>query len=852
MRVALVNPRWTFDALHLFRLPRAPSAAGTRLLPRPAAGGGHECLLVDGHICDIDHAALAERGRGVRARHDRASRPRRPTCSGAARSLNCGCRASSSSRSQGRGGRTVAVGPHGSVTPETTLRKLGVDVVVRGECEEIVAMLAEGGPLASIPAIAFREGERDQGHRRSACEPLRRPSGAGMAGRMGRPPSPPSPSLRSAAGRSRGRGRGVARLSLYTAASARRSTSATTTAAASWSRCLPRSTALIAQGARYLYFIDEIFLPQKALLEALVERPVQFGIQTRIDLWKPDMLDLLGRAGCVSIEAGVESLTVGRPRGARQELPALHRRTGRPADPCANARAVRPGEPDRHGRRRCRPRRGMARTAAAPRRVGQRSRAALSLSELAGLSPALGRAGRRRPGSARTSITSASSTGSATSRTSAPLPSRNSRPPAGTRDTMAQLRILMTTDAVGGVWTYALDLARGLAALDIETVLAVLGPTPTPRRPMRRAAVPGLHPRRNRPAARLDGRASRRARQAPARGWPRCARRPASELVQLHAPALAAGRSVPRARRRGASLLRRHLVERGEAGRAPARRFPLAHRADRAGPVGRGCGHRSHRRLRRGRRGDLWPAGAPRGGPQRPQPSAGAPAPEPGSASPVRARSRPPLGRGQEHRRPRPRGGAHRRARPRRRPARARRTEATVELRHARPLGPLCEPVMQRWLADAPVFASLALYEPFGLGVLEAAQAGCALVLSDIPTFRELWNGAALFVPPDDDAAIAGALDSLLWDDALRDRMARQGARALGPVHRRAHGRRHGRALWPPARPSPTAADACREPPGGGSRHEGRLFHPLPRLVLEPRQRPLPARRAARTGPRRP
>jgi glycosyltransferase involved in cell wall biosynthesis len=97
----------------------------------------------------------------------------------------------------------------------------------------------------------------------------------------------------------------------------------------------------------------------------------------------------------------------------------------------------------------------------------------------------------------------------------------------------------------------------------------------------------------------------------------------------------------------------------------------------------------------------------------------------------------------------------------------------SVELRHARPLGALCEPVMQRWLADAPVYASLALYEPFGLGVLEAAQAGCALVLSDAPTFRELWNGAALFVPPHDDAAIAGALDSVLWDDALRDQMAR-------------------------------------------------------------------------------
>jgi B12-binding domain/radical SAM domain protein of rhizo-twelve system len=66
---------------------------------------------------------------------------------------------------------------------------------------------------------------------------------------------------------------------------------------------------LLRQGVTYLYFIDEIFLPQQPLLEALVARNVQFGIQTRIDLWKPDMLDLLGEAGCVSIEAGVESLT---------------------------------------------------------------------------------------------------------------------------------------------------------------------------------------------------------------------------------------------------------------------------------------------------------------------------------------------------------------------------------------------------------------------------------------------------------------------------------------------------------------------------------------------------------------
>lgn len=66
---------------------------------------------------------------------------------------------------------------------------------------------------------------------------------------------------------------------------------------------------LVAQGVRYVYFIDELFLPDRPLLEALVDRPVSFGVQMRVDNWSREMLDLLGRAGCVSIEAGVESIT---------------------------------------------------------------------------------------------------------------------------------------------------------------------------------------------------------------------------------------------------------------------------------------------------------------------------------------------------------------------------------------------------------------------------------------------------------------------------------------------------------------------------------------------------------------
>jgi len=66
---------------------------------------------------------------------------------------------------------------------------------------------------------------------------------------------------------------------------------------------------LLNSGATYVYFIDEIFLPYQPVLEMIASRQVKFGIQTRIDLWNRSMIELLGRAGCVSIEAGVESIT---------------------------------------------------------------------------------------------------------------------------------------------------------------------------------------------------------------------------------------------------------------------------------------------------------------------------------------------------------------------------------------------------------------------------------------------------------------------------------------------------------------------------------------------------------------
>jgi len=98
-----------------------------------------------------------------------------------------------------------------------------------------------------------------------------------------------------------------------------------------------------------------------------------------------------------------------------------------------------------------------------------------------------------------------------------------------------------------------------------------------------------------------------------------------------------------------------------------------------------------------------------------------------------------------------------------------------VELAHLNLLGHLNDDAVAERLATRPIFASAARYEPFGLAVLEAALTGCALVLADIPTFRELWDGAATFVAPDDAAAFAHAITDLAADP---DRRMASGARA--------------------------------------------------------------------------
>ncbi|MPZ77747.1 MAG: glycosyltransferase [Deltaproteobacteria bacterium] len=93
------------------------------------------------------------------------------------------------------------------------------------------------------------------------------------------------------------------------------------------------------------------------------------------------------------------------------------------------------------------------------------------------------------------------------------------------------------------------------------------------------------------------------------------------------------------------------------------------------------------------------------------------------------------------------------------------------------PLGQLDSGTLAHWFNRAAIFVLPARYEPFGLSALEAGLAGCALVLGDIASLREIWGEAAVFVPPGDPEKILIALLKLIADPSLRQEFARRARR---------------------------------------------------------------------------
>jgi B12-binding domain/radical SAM domain protein of rhizo-twelve system len=308
VKFALVNPHWSFEGSIYFgcREPHLPLEYGyAQALLHQA---GHDARIFDGQLEALSHQqlvdAVANYGADVAVVTTapsylfwRCAPPELRIPQELARDLRPVVP------------KVVAVGPHGSTTPAATLDKLGVDALVIGECEDVLPAFAappdtwhritsvctwvndephvngstHAADMTALPALSWPDAtikaHRHHHHRFDAA------------------PTGPGAEMETS--------RGCPYHCTFCAKENFRN--------GYRKRPLPVLLAeldgLIAAGIEYVYFIDEIFLPNRELLASLATRGVKIGVQTRIDLWTPELLDMLGAAGCVSIEAGVESIS---------------------------------------------------------------------------------------------------------------------------------------------------------------------------------------------------------------------------------------------------------------------------------------------------------------------------------------------------------------------------------------------------------------------------------------------------------------------------------------------------------------------------------------------------------------
>ncbi len=305
MKYTLINPNWTFEGSIYFgcREPHLPLEYGYSKALLESAG--HEAMIVDGQLEGLGREEI--RSRVSRFRPDFTVITTAPSylfwrC--APPELRVPRETLDAVREFG--GTLIGIGPHVSTTPRAAIRKLGLDAAILGEPEEILPRLGED--WASLPSFCRRDGEeiRVQGGPHAsdmkALPALEWPAGTVARHRhhhhrFDAEPWGPGAEME------------VSRGCPYHCTFCAKENFRTDYRKRALDVILEELDRFRAQGVEYVYFIDEIFLPDKALLEALTDRRIKFGVQTRIDLWKPEMLELLGRAGCVSIEAGVESIS---------------------------------------------------------------------------------------------------------------------------------------------------------------------------------------------------------------------------------------------------------------------------------------------------------------------------------------------------------------------------------------------------------------------------------------------------------------------------------------------------------------------------------------------------------------
>lgn len=307
MKFALVNPRWTFHGSTYFgcqepHLPIELLSAQDALRKQ-----GHEALVIDAQIEQLDPEEVRQRLNAFA--EDFLVIPSAPSY------LFWRCPPPELRIPQEwfstlhRSSTQVLIGPHGSATPRAALRKTGANVALRGEPDQTLGQLATQ-PWETVAGCCWREGDRFHMTETLGTADMR------SIGPLDFSQYPVELHTHRHHVFTETPGLGAelefARGCPWSCTFCNKTLFRNKFRERAVDTVLVEIDALLTRGVQYIYFIDEIFGVGKnvrRLLEEIARRPLSIGFQTRIDLWDEETLDLLGRAHCISLECGIESIT---------------------------------------------------------------------------------------------------------------------------------------------------------------------------------------------------------------------------------------------------------------------------------------------------------------------------------------------------------------------------------------------------------------------------------------------------------------------------------------------------------------------------------------------------------------
>jgi anaerobic magnesium-protoporphyrin IX monomethyl ester cyclase len=306
MKFALVNPAWTFEGSTYFGCQEPHYPLELLFASDQINAAGHEPLLVDAQLEELSTSQVKAMLDSFRP--DFLVIPTAPSylfwrCPPPELRIPQRWFAELKSRAV-----KVAIGPHPSATPGATLRKLNCDVAMRGEPDQTLPLLASQ-PWSEIEGCCWLD---DKGLHLSPTLGVTDMKKLGALSFGNYKVEAHEHRHHVFHGSGRGAELEFARGCPWSCSFCNKTLFRNKFREREVGAVLQEVDTLIARGVDYIYWIDEIFgvgKPVRQLLQELSDRKVTIGLQTRIDLWDEESLELLGNAHCISMECGIESIT---------------------------------------------------------------------------------------------------------------------------------------------------------------------------------------------------------------------------------------------------------------------------------------------------------------------------------------------------------------------------------------------------------------------------------------------------------------------------------------------------------------------------------------------------------------